>query len=111
MTGQVKFEFDLPASVKKRGKLFIAHCPLIDVTSQGGTKKEALDHLIEAIQLFIESCFERGTLDEVMQACGFEFKPKGPKQRKAPAKSVRTECIRVPLSLLIAKRHAEARPH
>jgi predicted RNase H-like HicB family nuclease len=113
MNGQVKFEFDLPATVKKRGKFYVAHCPLIDVTSQGDSKKEALDHLIEAIQLFIESCFDRGTLDEVLRACGFEFRAKGskPKPRKLAAKAARTECVRVPLSLLIARRHAEARTH
>ena len=111
MNGLVKFEFNLPYAMRKRGKLFIAHCPLVDVTSQGESKKQALEHLIEAIQLFMESCFERGTLDEVLEACGFEFKSEGKKLRKAQARPSRTECVRVPLSLLISRKHAETRAH
>lgn len=114
MKGRVKFEFSLPAEVKKEGKLYIARCPLVDVYSQGTSKKEALANLIEAIQLFAESCFERGTLDEVLQACGFEFMPdlrNVRKPAKAASKRTHADSIRVPLSLMIARRHAEACPN
>ena len=109
MKGLVKFEFNLPADVKKKGKLFIAKCPLLDVYSQGDSKKEALEHLTEALQLFVESCFERGTLDQVMKKCGFEFRTGDKKSLRTQAHETRTDCVRVPVSLLIARTHAETR--
>jgi hypothetical protein len=38
---------------------------------QGRDQEEAVRNLIEAAQLFIESCFERNVLDEVLKNCGF----------------------------------------
>lgn len=49
----------------------VASFPALDVASQGRTKDEAQRNLIEATQLFLESCFARGTLDEVFKARGF----------------------------------------
>ena len=109
MKGRVKFEFNLPAEVKKVGKLYVAKCPLVAVYSQGSSKKEALVNLIEAIQLFVESCFERGTLEQVLQSCGFEFTPDLNKVPKLQARRASAECVKVPLSLLIARKHAETR--
>ena len=42
--------------------------------SQGRTEQEALDNLAEAVQLFIESCFERGTLQDVVRDCGLKMR-------------------------------------
>lgn len=68
---QVSMKMDVPATVKKKGKYYISCCPLIDVCSQGETQKKSLENLVDAISLFFISCFERGTLDEVLKSCGF----------------------------------------
>lgn len=68
---QIRMEVKLPASVKKAGKYFISCCPILDVCSQGETKKKALKNLGEAVSLFLASCFERSTLDKVLKSCGF----------------------------------------
>lgn len=49
---------------------FIAHCSALDVYSQGDTQEEAFEHLKEALDLFIESCTERGVLREVLEDAG-----------------------------------------
>ncbi len=49
---------------------FIAHCPTLDVYSQGDTQEEAFEHLREALDLFVDSCTERGVLREVLEDCG-----------------------------------------
>ena len=36
------------------------------------TEEEAKKNMIEAIRLFIVSCFEKGTLDAVLKECGFK---------------------------------------
>ena len=43
-----------PAVVTKEEKLYVAHCPEVDVTSQGHTIEEALDNLKEALELYLE---------------------------------------------------------
>ena len=75
MTARKQVEFTVPAEVREEGAYFVAVCPPLDVFSQGETEESALDNLAEALQLFIESCYERGTLEEVLKDCG--FKPDG----------------------------------
>ncbi|MBI4525724.1 MAG: type II toxin-antitoxin system HicB family antitoxin [Deltaproteobacteria bacterium] len=69
---QVTFVVKLPATVKKKGRFYISCCPILDVYSQGETEGKALRNLKEALKLFFISCFDRGTLDEVLKNCGFK---------------------------------------
>ena len=71
MNRRVEFYANLPVSIQKREKWFLASCAVFDVHSQGNTKKEAERNLIEALSLFLTSCFERGVLDQVLKECGF----------------------------------------
>ena len=51
--------------------------PPLDLTTQGRTLAEAKANLIEASELFIASCLERGTLDQALKELGFKpFKAK-----------------------------------
>lgn len=68
---QVAMTMKVPATVEKKGKYFISCCPILDVCSQGETKKKALDNLVEALSLFFISCYERGTLEKVLNESGF----------------------------------------
>lgn len=56
--------------IEQEDSLFVAICPLFDVASQGDTEKEALANVTEAIQLFIETCADMGTLHQVMAEAG-----------------------------------------
>ena len=40
---------------------------------RGDTEEEAFDNLIDALEGFIISCFERGYLEEVLQESGVKF--------------------------------------
>jgi predicted RNase H-like HicB family nuclease len=68
---KVEFSLKLPFKVTKRPKWFLASCPILDVHSQGETQEAAKKNLVQATSLFLISCFERGTLDEVLKKCGF----------------------------------------
>ena len=68
---EVMFTMRLPFEFVERKKWFLACCPILDVHSQGNTQAEAKKNLKEALQLFLMSCFERGTLDSVLKECGF----------------------------------------
>ena len=47
-------EKELTAIITKEGKLFSTFNPETGVASQGKTKKEAIDNLKEAVELFFE---------------------------------------------------------
>jgi predicted RNase H-like HicB family nuclease len=98
----IEFKMRVPAAVKREGKWYVASCFPLDVHSQGLSEQEALNNLSEALQLFVESCFERGTLEQVLKDCGFE-----PLHAGVPAPAEGEQIIDVPLSL-VAKHAAEA---
>jgi len=68
---KIVFQVKLPCKTTKRAKWFLASCPILDVHSQGNTEETAKKNLVEALSLFLASCFERGTLDAVLKKCGF----------------------------------------
>src|SRR5262245_13189408 len=97
----IQFQMSVPVSFKKERGYWIASCTLLDVHSQGSTKQESQENVIEALQLFMECCYEDGTLDEVLKSCG--FKPARERKMADKKKGV----VKVPLSL-VARSHGEA---
>jgi predicted RNase H-like HicB family nuclease len=71
MNGYVQAEFNLFGTIKRAGRWYIAHCPPLDLSTQGKTISEAKENLLEASQLFLMSCVERGTLDQALKELGF----------------------------------------
>jgi predicted RNase H-like HicB family nuclease len=67
----VQAEFKLFGVMKREGNWYVAHCPPLDLTTQGRTASEAKKNLIEASELFLISCLERGTLDHALKELGF----------------------------------------
>jgi len=67
----VQAQFKLYGVVKRQGDWYIAHCPPLDITTQGRTLAKAKKNLVEASELFIVSCLERGTLDQALKELGF----------------------------------------
>ena len=80
--GNISFicaNLSLSARIKKeKPKMYVSHCPELDLYSQGDTLKEAKANIVEATQLFIESCIEDSTLREVLLECGFTNSEKHP---------------------------------
>jgi len=71
MRASIQAEFRLFGRIRQKGGWFIAYCPPLDLTTQGKTLEEAQKNLIEASQLFITSCLERGTSDQALEELGF----------------------------------------
>lgn len=70
MQGVLQFNFF--GMVKREGGWYIAHCPPLDITTQGRTEAEAKHNLVEASELFLISCIERGSLDQALRELGFK---------------------------------------
>ncbi len=66
-------ELTVPVSVKRESRYFIASCDILDVHSQGTTAKKA--NLVEALRLFIETCYEMDTLDDALRGAGLHPEP------------------------------------
>jgi predicted RNase H-like HicB family nuclease len=73
----VQAEFRLFGTIKRQGGWYVAHCPPLDITTQGKTEDEARRNLIEASELFVISCFERGTFEQALRELGWHVVPAG----------------------------------
>ena len=57
--------------VWREGKQYIAHALPLDVSSAGDTPESARSALREAIELFVATARDMGTLDEILEECGY----------------------------------------
>jgi predicted RNase H-like HicB family nuclease len=94
MNAVVQAEFNLFGTIKRVGRWYIAHCPPLDVASQGRTVGEAKENLREAAELFLETCIEHGTLDQALRELGFVPGKNGTRRLPARAFPVR---VAIPL--------------
>lgn len=100
---QVMFSVTLPITITKKDDTHISYCPPLDIYSQGDTREEAEKNIIEAVKLFIDTCFERGTLDAVLKECGFQ-----PIHKPAKPTEPKTHTVTVPLSYKVTGDHIAA---
>jgi hypothetical protein len=50
---------------------WLSACPMVGVASQGSTAEEARNCLRSAVELWFESCVERGVLDQALREANF----------------------------------------
>jgi predicted RNase H-like HicB family nuclease len=58
----------------REGDVYVGLCPELNVSSFGDNIEDAKSSLKEAIEAFIETCEEMGTLKEVLAEAGFSHK-------------------------------------
>jgi len=71
MNIKMEIHAQLPLKITRRKNYVVASCPALDIHSQGLDETHARSNLSEAITLFILSAFEAGTLNRVLEDCGF----------------------------------------
>jgi predicted RNase H-like HicB family nuclease len=69
---KLKLKVNLPVSVLKEGKKFIAYTPALDVSASGSTYEEAKKRFNEVVSIFFEEVYEEGTLEEVLKELGWK---------------------------------------
>ncbi len=78
MVETITVDVKLRAFVRKEKKTrWVAVCPSVGVASQGQSAEQAKKELTEAVQLWFESCIERGTLERALQEANFRPVPSG----------------------------------
>ena len=65
-----EFRLLLRCSIKKDGDWFIVSNDALDLVTQGESEENALANFREMVTLFVESCYRRGTLYEVLNESG-----------------------------------------
>jgi len=73
----INFEVALPVTIFREGDAFVAHTPALDLSTCGSTLKETQRNFSDAVNLFIEVCIEKGTLDDVLADMGWTKKDSG----------------------------------
>lgn len=71
MSGTIEININLRVNVVQKEGYFLASCDQLDVHAEGDTEAEAMHHIQDALQGFLECCIEMGTLDTVMRDAGF----------------------------------------
>ena len=72
----ISLEVNLRAYVRRDTKRrWIAVCPMIGVASQSTSAEAAKSCLQEAVELWFESCIERGVLDQALREANFRPLP------------------------------------
>lgn len=56
----------------KEGLAFVAYVPELDLSSCGATEQEARRNIRDAVQGFLETSAEMGTLPEILEEAGYE---------------------------------------
>ncbi len=71
----VGYNVRLHAWFRRDGRDWIVWCPAVDVMTQSRTRKRALESLREAIELWFESCIQRGVFAAALKEVGFSKVP------------------------------------
>ena len=57
----------------KEGSKVIAWSPALDLSTYGDTEKLAKERFGEAVSIFIDELVEMGTLEDVLEECGWQL--------------------------------------
>jgi len=67
-------DIDYTVQIWEEGQQFVAHAMPLDVMSSGDTPEAVRKALDEAVRLFLATAEEMGTLDEILEEAGDEFR-------------------------------------
>ena len=66
------FNVSLPVIILREGRHFIAHSPVLDLSTSGKSFEEAKKRFVEIVEIFFEELVRMGTLDEVLADLGWQ---------------------------------------
>lgn len=89
--------YQLPMTIFREGKSFVAYSPSLDLSSCGKTEAQAKRMFGQAVEMFFEELVELGTLESVMKDLGWT-KTKG---RLQPPRVVRHAVMGVQIPAIV----------
>ena len=79
-----KIQLQFIGQIWQEGRKYIGFAPQLQVASCGKTKDEAQKKLVEALEGFIETARDMGTLEDILKEAGFVFEKKQNNKWTAP---------------------------
>jgi len=64
---------DLTVYLTREGRHYVAHAMPLDVVSSGPTPEAAREAVYEAVRAFLLTAADQGTLEEVLEECGYQW--------------------------------------
>jgi len=68
----IDIKFNLPVSIIKEGKQYIAYTPALDLSSCGKTSKIARSRFEEAVEIFFDELIKKGLLEKALLDLGWK---------------------------------------
>jgi len=65
-------QVNLTVNIWQEGTQFVAHALPLDVMSSGDTPEAARRAVDEAVECFLKTAADHGTLEQVLEECGYE---------------------------------------
>lgn len=69
-------EAKIPILLFEEGNKVIAYSPAFDLSSCGDTEEKARSRFAEAVAIFLDELTRMGTLNDVLEECGWRKAPK-----------------------------------
>ena len=88
---------NLTVNIFQDGNQWVAHSPALDLSTCGDTIKEAQKNFAEAVDLFLEECQRKETLDTVLKACGWVRTSKPTPHYEPPPSYVTNQSVSIPV--------------
>lgn len=66
----MRMQINIPVSILKEGKIFVAYTPALDFSTSGKTLEQVQRRFEEAVELFFEELQRMGTVHEVLESRG-----------------------------------------
>lgn len=89
-------EAKIPVLFFQEGKRVVAYSPALDLSTCGDTEKQASKRFAEAVMIFITEVHKMGTLDDVLEECGWRRIPEQNTWSPPIYKSVE-ESVKIPV--------------
>lgn len=68
---KVNFEVQLPVTIFREDKYFIAYTPALDLSTSAESFEEVKKRFTEVVRIFIDELSEKGTVDKVLSELGW----------------------------------------
>lgn len=67
----LKLDVQLPVSIFREGKHYIAYTPVLDLSTSAEQYEKAKERFHEVVSIFFEELIKKGTLEEVLENLGW----------------------------------------
>ena len=91
-----QIEANIPVLFFEEGDKMIAYSPALDISSCGDTEEQARTRFVEAVSVFLKELQEMGTLNEVLEECGWQRVPHKSTWVPPIYKQIKSEPIKIP---------------